>query len=70
VEAAEDLHSGEESAHRREIFPAWNPAVSWAGPDWQAQPFRFSGHFRYVVFKNPEWDWRALNFDRCGLRDG
>ena len=29
-----------------------------------AQPFMIPvDHFRYVVFKNPEWDWHAMNFD-------
>ena len=28
------------------------------------QPFAIAeGHFRFVVFKDPSWDYRALNFD-------
>ncbi len=49
-----------------ELFPPLVPGteLGWgvlaAGPDPSANIF---DHFKYVVFKNPEWDWRTFNFD-------
>jgi feruloyl esterase len=48
-----------------EIFPGLEPGaeLGWAtlaGP----QPFAaITDHFKYVVFKDPDWDWKTLNFD-------
>ncbi len=48
-----------------EIFPGLEPGseLGWAtlaGP----QPFAaITDHFKYVVFKDPNWDWKTLNFD-------
>jgi feruloyl esterase len=48
-----------------EIFPGLEPGaeLGWAtlaGP----QPFAaITDHFKYVVFKDPSWDWKTLNFD-------
>ena len=47
-----------------QIFPTIEPGseLGWAtlaGP----QPFQATvDHFRYVVFKDPNWDWKSLNF--------
>ncbi len=48
-----------------EIYPGLEPGaeLGWAtlaGP----QPFAATtDHFKYVVFKDPNWDWKILNFD-------
>ncbi|HEX4593526.1 MAG TPA: tannase/feruloyl esterase family alpha/beta hydrolase, partial [Bryobacteraceae bacterium] len=48
-----------------EIYPTLEPGteLGWAtlaGP----QPFQATvDHFKYVVFKDPDWDWKTLNFD-------
>jgi feruloyl esterase len=48
-----------------EIYPGLEPGaeLGWAtlaGP----QPFAATtDHFKYVVFKDPNWDWKKLNFD-------
>jgi feruloyl esterase len=48
-----------------EIYPGLEPGaeLGWAtlaGP----QPFSATtDHFKYVVFKDPDWDWKTLNFD-------
>ncbi len=48
-----------------EIYPPLEPGseLGWAvvaGP----RPFQPTvDHFKYVVFKDPEWDWKNLNFD-------
>jgi feruloyl esterase len=49
----------------QEIFPAMAPGseLGWSGLAGE-QPFPIPvDHYRFVVFKNPDWDWRALNFD-------
>lgn len=49
----------------REIFPGLDPGselgwATWAGP----QPFGTGlEHFRYIVFKDPTWDFRSLKVD-------
>lgn len=48
-----------------EIYPGLEPGseLGWAtlaGPE----PFpATTDHFKYVVFKDPNWDWKTLNFD-------
>jgi feruloyl esterase len=66
VEAVRKIYSASKNSRTgQEIFPALEPGseLGWsglAGP----QPFSVApDHFKYVVFKNPEWDWHTLNFD-------
>ncbi len=67
VAAANKIYSSAfDSRTGDEIFPSLVPGteLGWgvlaAGPDPTANIF---DHFKYVVFKNPEWDWRTFNFD-------
>ena len=49
----------------KEFYPLLEPGseLGWNGLA-GAQPFTIPvDHFRYVVFKNPDWDWHAMNFD-------
>jgi Tannase and feruloyl esterase len=50
----------------REIFPGLEPGseMGWAG---LAGPTPFSAandHYRFVVFNNPNWDFKTLDFDK------
>jgi len=51
----------------QQLFPSVVPGselafgVPGAGPDPAANIF---DHFKYVVFKNPAWDWRTFDFDK------
>ncbi len=50
-----------------EIFPGLEPGseMGWAGLAGGPAPFSISAdHFRYVVFKNPNWDYKTLDFDK------
>ena len=50
-----------------EIFPGLEPGseMGWAGLAGGPAPFSIStDHFKYVVFKNPNWDYKTLDFDR------
>jgi feruloyl esterase len=67
VEAARKIYAGPKNPRTGQaIFPplergselGW-PSVA-AGPE----PYQVAvDHFKYVVFQNPNWDWRTLNFD-------
>ena len=66
VEAARKMYSGAINPRtKRQIFPGLEPGseLSWnviAGP----RPFSIGDdHFKYVVFKDPNWDFKTLNFD-------
>jgi len=66
VEAARRIYSGVANSRTKEqIFPGLEPGseMGWAvmgGP----QAFAIAQeHFKYVVFKDPSWDYRTLNFD-------
>jgi feruloyl esterase len=66
VEAARKIYGPSKNPRTgQEIFPGLEPGseLGWgglAGP----QTFPVSvDHFKYVVFKDPNWDWRTLNFD-------
>jgi feruloyl esterase len=50
----------------REIFPPVEPGseLGWGMLVTGPEPFSAAtDQFRYVVFKDPNWDWRALNLD-------
>ena len=67
VEAARKIYAGPKNPHTgQQVFPglAIGSELTWAalagGPD----PFAIAdSHFKYLVFKNPNWDFRTLNFD-------
>jgi feruloyl esterase len=67
VEAATKIYTAATNPRTgQELFPSLVPGteLGWgveaAGPDPSANIF---DHFKYVVFKNPDWDWRTFNFD-------
>ncbi len=66
VEAARKIYSSAKNSRTGEvIFPGVEPGseMGWstlAGP----KPFGLADeHFKYVVFKNPEWNFLSLDFD-------
>jgi feruloyl esterase len=66
VEAARKIYSGAVNPRtRQQVAPGFEPGseLGWgttAGP----QPFGIANeHFKNVVFRNPAWDYRTLNFD-------
>jgi feruloyl esterase len=67
VRAVEKIYGGAKNPRTgQEIFPGLEPGseLGWAG---LAGPEPFSiplDHFKYVVFKNPSWDWRTIDFDK------
>jgi feruloyl esterase len=66
VEAARAIYATKRNPKTGRDVTALQPGSelgwgTWAGP----QPFGIGNeHFRYVVFKNPDWDFLTLDFDR------
>jgi len=51
----------------KEIFPGLAPGseLVWGALAGGPKPFPIpEDHFKYVVFKDPDWDWRTLNFEK------
>ena len=50
-----------------ELFPGLEPGseMGWAALAGGPSPFSIStDHYRYIVFKNPNWDFKTLDFDK------
>jgi feruloyl esterase len=66
VETARKIYTPSKNPRTgQEIFPAMElgSELGWNGLA-GAQPFPIPvDHFKYVVFKDPNYDWRTLNFD-------
>ena len=66
VEAAEKIYAGPRNPRTgQQIFPGLEPGSEG---DWDfyvggPEPPIVASHFKYLVFKNPNWDFRSLNFD-------
>jgi feruloyl esterase len=65
VEAARKIYSGAtDSTTKDVVFPGLTPGseLGW-GTQAGARPFNAAtDYFKYIVFKNPDWDYRTLNF--------
>jgi feruloyl esterase len=67
VEAARKIYAALKNPRtKEEIYPGLEPGseLGWEPPAGGPGPFSIpDDHFKYVVFKNPDWDFRTLNFD-------
>jgi feruloyl esterase len=67
VEAARKIYSGVRNPRTgQEIYPGLEPGseLAWAAMAGGPKPFAIvDEHFKFVVFKDPNWDFRTLNFD-------
>lgn len=67
VQTARTILSPMKSSSGEELFPRLEPGTElrWGrlagGP---APADLFLDYFRFIVFKNPKWDWRTFNVDR------
>lgn len=68
VDAARKIYSAATNPRTGQVlFPSLAPGseLNWGiqavGPDPSANIF---DHFKYVVFKNPAWDWKTFDFDK------
>jgi feruloyl esterase len=66
VEAARKIYAGPKNPRTGEqIFPGLELGSErgWGFFAGGPQPLIVTSHFKYLVFKNPSWDFRSLNFD-------
>jgi feruloyl esterase len=67
VETARTIMSPAKTSRGEEIFPGYAPGteLGWGvlvgGPNPAALAL---DHYRFVVFKDPDWDWRTFDIDR------
>ena len=68
VEAARKIYAGAKNPRTGElIFPGMPPGSEtvWSALGGGPEPLGIPvSHFRYVVFKNPDWDYKTLDFDK------
>lgn len=68
VEAARKIYAGPTNPRtKQQIFPGLERGteLGWTAMAGGPRPFPITAdHFRHVVFKNPEWDFRVLDLDR------
>jgi feruloyl esterase len=74
VEAAKKIYApARNPATGAVIFPGLQPGseMAWATVAGGPEPFSIPlDHFRYVVYENPQWDWRSFDLVRdAGLAD-
>jgi feruloyl esterase len=65
VEAAKKMYSAPNPKTGKEMFPMLAPGseLGWAvlgGPEFTGN---MADHFKYVVFQDPNWNWRTFNWD-------
>jgi len=67
VEAVRKIYTpAKNSSTAALLFSALMPGseLGWAGMAGGPEPNAIlNDHFKYVVFKDPNWDWKTLNFD-------
>ena len=67
MEAAKRMSPSRNPRTGEEIYlQRWSPAaeLGWGTLARGPQPFSAAtDHFKYVVFKDPDWDWKTLNLD-------
>jgi feruloyl esterase len=66
VEAARKIYAGPVNPRtHQQIFPGLEPGseITWSAFGGAPEPPIASSHFKYIIFKDPKWDFRSLNFD-------
>ena len=67
IETVRTILSPAKTAQGREIFPGYAPGaeLGWAAIVGGPQPSPLAvDQYRYVVFTDPNWDWRTFDLDR------
>ena len=71
VAAVQAIYAGPKSPSGKEIFPTYAPGseLGWGLLGGQQGNPVATDSFTYVVYKNPQWDWRSMNLDERRRRD-
>jgi feruloyl esterase len=68
VEAARKIYAGPKNPRTgKQVFPGLEPGseLGWNAEAGGPQPMSIPlTYFKYVLFKNPDWQWQTLNFDQ------
>jgi feruloyl esterase len=67
VETAKIVLSPVRTSRGEEIFPGYAPGaeLGWGGLVGGPEPTAITlDHYKYVVFKDPNWDWRTFDLER------
>ena len=68
VDAAKKIYAATKNPHTgAPIYPGLQPGseIAWAPIAGGPEPFGIPvDHFRYVVYQNPDWDWRSFDLAR------
>ncbi len=66
VEAARKIYAPATNSKGAVIFPGLEPGseAGWAGLAGPAPLSISATYFKYAVFKNPDWDFKTLDFDK------
>ena len=67
VETVRQIYAGAKFADGKQIFPGFEPGSEtlWGGMISGPEPFSIgTGFFKYMVFEDPNWDFRTFNVDR------
>jgi feruloyl esterase len=65
VAAVTAIYAGPKNSAGKEIFPTFEPGseLGWGLLAGQQPASVAADSFTYVVYKNPNWDWRTMNLD-------
>jgi feruloyl esterase len=68
IEAAREIYQGPMNPRtHQQVFPGFEAGseLGWGAVAGGPKPFGIvDSYFRYVLFQNPDWDFRTLNFDK------
>jgi Tannase and feruloyl esterase len=65
VAAVQAIYAGPKNAAGKQVFPSFEPGseLGWNLLAGQQAASVASDSFTYVVYKNPQWDWKTMNLD-------
>jgi feruloyl esterase len=65
VAAVQAIYAGPKNASGKEVFPSFEPGseLGWNLLAGQQAASVATDSFSYVVYKNPQWDWKTMNLD-------
>ncbi len=65
VAAVQAIYAGPKNSSGKEVFPTFEPGseLGWSILGGKQAASVATDSFTYVVYKNPQWDWKTMNLD-------
>jgi feruloyl esterase len=65
VAAVQAIYAGPKSSNGKAVFPTFEPGseLGWSILGGKQAASVATDSFAYVVYKNPQWDWKTMNLD-------